>query len=111
MCIIGIGASAGGLDVLDGFFTHVQTRCNAGFGVIRDIVPSRKGMMAELLSHSKKMKVTKADNGMKVMPNCTGVILPNPTKQNMIDSVVMISAGISEAKLLESELPMVRFAK
>nr|WP_297348383.1 chemotaxis protein CheB [uncultured Glaciecola sp.] len=77
MPIVGIGASAGGLEALEAFFSHVKTPCNMAFIVIQHLDPSRKGIMAELLGRSTQMKVTEAGNGTKVMPNCVYVIPPN----------------------------------
>jgi chemotaxis protein methyltransferase CheR/two-component system CheB/CheR fusion protein len=77
MPIVGIGASAGGLEALEDFFSHVKTPSNMAFIVIQHLDPSRKGIMAELLDRCTEMKVTEAGNGMKVMPNCVYVIPPN----------------------------------
>jgi chemotaxis methyl-accepting protein methylase len=75
--IAGIGASAGGLEALEAFFSHVKTPCNMAFIVIQHLDPLRKGIMAELLDRCTQMKVAEAGNGMKVMPNCVYVIPPN----------------------------------
>ncbi|WP_427501555.1 chemotaxis protein CheB [Methylomonas sp. MED-D] len=42
--IIGIGASAGGLEALEQFFRHVPSVCGAGFVVIQHLDPTRKGI-------------------------------------------------------------------
>ncbi|MFT6692373.1 MAG: chemotaxis response regulator CheB, partial [Colwellia sp.] len=75
--IVGIGASAGGLEALEDFFIHVQTPCKMAFVVIQHLDPSHKGIMAELLQRITKMTVKEARNNMKVEQNCVYVIPPN----------------------------------
>lgn len=75
--IVGIGASAGGLEALADFFTHVLTPSSIAFVVIQHLDPTRKSIMPELLQRTTLMKVTQASNGMEVKPNCVYVIPPN----------------------------------
>ena len=75
--IIGIGASAGGLEALEQFFRHVPSGCGAGFVVIQHLDPTHKGILPELLQRVTPMKVEQADEGMQVKANCVYVIPPN----------------------------------
>lgn len=75
--IVGIGASAGGLEALDAFFTHVPLESGIGFVVIQHQDPTYKGMLPELLQRSTAIKVVAASNRIKVKPNCIYVIPPN----------------------------------
>jgi two-component system, chemotaxis family, CheB/CheR fusion protein len=75
--IVGIGASAGGLEALETFFTHVPLESGLGFVVIQHQDPNYKGMLPELLQRSTSMKVVSAGNRIKVKPNCIYVIPPN----------------------------------
>ncbi|ABM04823.1 MCP methyltransferase, CheR-type [Psychromonas ingrahamii 37] len=75
--IVGIGASAGGFEALEEFFSHVLTPCNIAFVVIQHLDPTHKGMMPELLQRDTTMKVKQARNNMKVKPNCVYVIPPD----------------------------------
>jgi len=75
--IVGVGASAGGLEALEEFFSHVSALCGLGFVVIQHLDPNHKGIMPELLQRITQMKVTQAGNHMKVEPNCVYVIPPN----------------------------------
>lgn len=75
--IVGIGSSAGGLEALSDFFSHVPTACNIAFIVIQHLDPTNKSIMPELLQRETSMKVTQARNGTKVKPNCVYVIPPN----------------------------------
>ena len=75
--IVAIGASAGGFEALEDFFSHLPTPCNIAFVVILHLDPTRKGMMPELLQRDTPMKVKQVRNNMKVKPNCVYVIPPN----------------------------------
>ncbi|MDT4328828.1 chemotaxis protein CheB [Methylomonas sp. MS20] len=75
--IIGIGASAGGLEALEQFFRHVPSVCGAGFVVIQHLDPTRKGILPELLQRVTSMKVEQAEEGMKVKADYVYVIPSN----------------------------------
>ena len=75
--IVGIGASAGGLEALDSFFSHVPDRSGMAFVVIQHLDPTHKGIMPELLQRATRMKVQQAGNRMRVKPDCVYVIPPN----------------------------------
>ncbi|MDR3553732.1 MAG: CheR family methyltransferase [Syntrophobacteraceae bacterium] len=75
--IVGIGSSAGGLEALEQFFTHVSPNCGLAFVVVSHLDPTQKGMMPELLQRFTKMKVYQAEDGLKVAPDHVYVIPPN----------------------------------
>lgn len=75
--IVGIGASAGGLEALEHFLSHVPDQSNLGFVVIQHLDPTRKGILSELLQRSTQMKVTQVKDRTKVLPNHVYVIPPN----------------------------------
>jgi two-component system CheB/CheR fusion protein len=75
--IVGIGASAGGLEALEELLKSLPADSGMAFIVIQHLDPSHKGMMPELLQRATPMQVTQAKNRMKVMPNCIYVIPPN----------------------------------
>jgi two-component system, chemotaxis family, CheB/CheR fusion protein len=75
--IIGLGASAGGLEACEQFFTHLPPDTGMAFVVVSHLDPDRKGMMPELLQRQTRLKVSQAEDGMKVLPNRIYVIPPN----------------------------------
>src|SRR5664279_418956 len=75
--IIGIGASAGGLEALEQFFGGVPTNSGMAFVVVQHLDPNRHGMLPELLQRTTPMLVRQAENRMKIQPNCIYVIPPN----------------------------------
>lgn len=75
--IIGIGASAGGLEALEQLLRNVPDNSGMAYVVIQHLDPTQKGMLPELLQRVSRMKVFQAEDGMKVHPNCVYVIPPN----------------------------------
>lgn len=75
--IIGIGASAGGLEALEQFFTNMPANCGMGFVVIQHLDPHNKGILPELLQRVTSMKVLIVTDRLKIKPNCVYVIPPN----------------------------------
>jgi len=75
--IVGIGASAGGLEALEQFFGQVPDNGGIAFVVIQHLDPTHKDMLPELLQRVTRMKVFQAGSGMKVQPDCVYVIPPN----------------------------------
>jgi len=75
--IVGIGASAGGLEALEVFLQNVPVGSGLAFVVVQHLDPTRKGIMAELLQRATPMKVTQTKDLTRVQPNCVYVIPPN----------------------------------
>jgi len=75
--IVGIGASAGGLDALEQFFSNMPKDNGMAFVVIQHLDPNHAGIMPELLQRITPMKVCQASEGLRVKPNCVYVIPPN----------------------------------
>ena len=75
--IVGIGASAGGLEALEQFLSHVPARSGMAFVIVQHLDPTRKGIMAELLQRTTRMKVLQIKDGTRVQRDCVYVIPPN----------------------------------
>ncbi|WP_276369337.1 chemotaxis protein CheB [Chryseolinea sp. H1M3-3] len=76
--IIGIGASAGGMEAIHDLFDYMPTNTGFSFVVVQHLSPDYKSLMAELLSKHTAMQVREASNNMAVEPDCIYVI---PTKK------------------------------
>ena len=77
--IVGIGASAGGLEAIEQFLEYVPENSGMAYIVVQHLDPTHKGMLPELLQRVCKMKVFQVKNLMAVRPNCVYVIPPNKT--------------------------------
>ena len=75
--IVGIGASAGGLEALELFLGRVPADSGMAYVIIQHLDPTHKGMMPELLQRITSMPVIQAKNRLKIKPNCVYVIPPN----------------------------------
>jgi two-component system CheB/CheR fusion protein len=75
--IVGIGASAGGLEALEIFLSHVPPDSGLAFVIVQHLDPTHQGIMPELLQRVTAMKVFQAKDRMKVEANCVYVIPPN----------------------------------
>ena len=90
--IVGIGASAGGLEALERLFDKMPTNTGMAFVVVQHLSPDFKSLMDELLSRRTTLPVRRVENGMVVEPNSIYLI---PPRQEMI---------FSDGKLLLTEM-------
>ncbi len=86
--VVGVGASAGGLEALEKLFGGIRPDTGLAFVVVQHLSPDFKSMMDELLSRHTQMTIHRVEDGMLVEPNSIYLI---PPKKEMI---------ISEGRLL-----------
>ncbi len=67
--VVGIGASAGGLDALERFFGNLPESSGIAFIVVSHLDPNHVSIMPELIQKSTKMKLFQAEDGMVVEPD------------------------------------------
>ncbi|MBU4415506.1 MAG: hypothetical protein KJ976_10440, partial [Proteobacteria bacterium] len=79
--IVGLGASAGGLEALEAFFSNMPPDSNIAFVVIQHLSPTHKSIMDSLLSKCTRMKVLGVEDGTKVEPNR---VYLNPPDKNVV---------------------------
>jgi len=75
--IVGLGASAGGLDALEQFLAHVPARSGLAYVIVQHLDPTHKALLVELLQRSTPMPVLEATQSMHVEPDSVYVIPPN----------------------------------
>jgi len=75
--IVGIGASAGGLEALELFLRQVPAGSGLAFVIVQHLDPTHKGVLPELLQRTTTMEVVQVRDRMKVKPNSVYVIPPN----------------------------------
>lgn len=74
--VVGIGASAGGLEALRSFFSAMPPDSGMVFVVIQHLAPNHKSLMAELLARSTDMPVARAAEGVRPLANHVYLIPP-----------------------------------
>lgn len=75
--IVGLGASAGGLGVLELFLSHVPPGSGLAYVVVQHLDPTHKAMLVELLQRCTPMPVREAVEGVRVQPDTVYVIPPD----------------------------------
>lgn len=75
--IVGIGASAGGLEALEQFLSRVPQQSGMAFVIVQHLDPTHKGVLPELLQRTTTMEVFQVKDRIKVKPDCVYVIPPN----------------------------------
>ncbi len=67
--IVGIGASAGGIEALREFFREMPPDSGMAFVIVTHLNPERHSVLDEVVGRFTTMPVTTAENGVKVKPN------------------------------------------
>jgi two-component system CheB/CheR fusion protein len=80
--IVGIGASAGGLESLEQLFSNLPSDTGLAFVVVQHLSPDFRSLMDELIARHSTMPVRLADDGMLVEPN--HIYLMPPRKEMII---------------------------
>ena len=75
--IVGIGASAGGLEAFSELLKHLPANTGMAFILVQHLDPNHESMLTELLQQETTMKVYEVKNKMKLMPDNVYVIPPN----------------------------------
>jgi two-component system CheB/CheR fusion protein len=89
--IVGMGASAGGLEAFTSFFNNMPAESHMAFVLVVHLDPGHASMMPELLKRHTKMDVIEAQDGMTVVPDRVYVIPPN-RDMSIFGRVLQISA-------------------
>ena len=75
--IVGLGASAGGLEAFEQFFRSVPPDSGMAFVLVSHLDPSHASILTEILQRTTTMPVVEAQDQMAVAPNGVYVIPPN----------------------------------
>ncbi len=75
--IVGIGASAGGLEAMEQFLKNVPEDSGMAYVMVQHLDPTQEGMLPDLLQRITRLKVFQAKDNMLVSPDCVYVIPPN----------------------------------
>lgn len=94
--IVGIGASAGGIPALEGFFRGLPGHCDMAFVIVTHLSPERESRLHEVLEHYTHMSVTIASSGTRVAPDTVYVMPENV--------VLSIRDGVLETRSLDANI-------
>jgi two-component system CheB/CheR fusion protein len=86
LLVVGIGASAGGLEAFRAFFSALPPDTGMAFILVQHLDPVRNSSLAEILSGWTTMTVSAAEDGAAIAPNRVFVIPP--------DAILKIEGGV-----------------
>src|SRR5688500_17692195 len=75
--VVGLGASAGGIEALKTFFTHVPADTGAAYIVILHLSPDHESHLAEVLQTTARMRVVQVQQRVPIEPDHVYVVSPN----------------------------------
>ena len=75
--IVGIGASAGGLEAYEKFFKHVTPASGLAYVLVPHLDPSHVSILAEILQRSTMLPVVEVEDHVVVMADHVYVVPPN----------------------------------
>src|SRR5215204_1545760 len=75
--VVGIGASAGGIEALQEFFHHVAPDSGATYVVILHLSPDHDSQLAQVLQHAASIPVTQVSGHSTIEANHVYVVPPN----------------------------------
>jgi len=77
LLVVGLGASAGGIQALRTFFSHVPADSGSAYVVILHLSPDHDSKLAEVLQTSTSIPVTQVTHPVPIEPNHVYVVPPN----------------------------------
>ena len=75
--VVGVGASAGGLEAFTEFLRSLPVDTDMAFVLVQHLTPSHPSSLSEILSRATRMTVTEVQDEPEVEPNCVYVIPPD----------------------------------
>jgi len=75
--IVGIGASAGGLEAFEAVFRNMPENPGLAFVLVPHLDPSHASILPQLVQKCTHMKVMQIEDGSKVLPNNVYIVPPN----------------------------------
>jgi two-component system CheB/CheR fusion protein len=87
--VVGIGASAGGLESLRGFFSAVPRDSGCCFVVVQHLSPDFKSFMRDILSRDSCIPVVEMEDGARLEADTIYVLVPNKNVTLVGDRLVL----------------------
>ena len=94
--VVGVGASAGGLDAFRQLLSHVPADSGIAFVLVQHLDPTRESLLSDALAQATTMKVTQAVQGAPVEAN--RVYVNPPGAQMAIEQGVLKLSPVEEDK-------------
>ena len=88
--IVGIAASAGGLEAYESFFERMPSKSGMAFILVSHLDPTHISILPEILTKKTKMKAHQIEDGQKIEPNHVYVIPPNKDLSILNGSLILM---------------------
>lgn len=88
--IVGVGASAGGLEAFTQLLFSLPTEINMAFVFVQHLDPRHESMLADILAKSTKIPVQEVKDGLSVQPGRVYIIPPN-TDMSILNGVLSLA--------------------
>src|SRR5262249_33221305 len=93
--VVGIGASAGGLESFRQVLEHLPIDTGMAFIYVQHLDPAHESILGELLSKATDMPVKEVKQGMRVEPNCVYVI-PRNTNMAIANDALLLTPRVEQ---------------
>src|ERR1700741_3997530 len=87
--VVGLGASAGGIQALREFFARVPADTGIAWVVILHLSPDHDSRLAEILQMTATIPVTQVNERTPIQPDHVYVVPPNQSLQIIDDTLVV----------------------
>lgn len=87
--IVGIAASAGGLEALGHLITNLPADSQMAYVVVQHMAPQHPSMLTQLLARQTDLKVVEITDGLRVEPNVIHITPPN-NDLDIVDGVLAL---------------------
>jgi two-component system CheB/CheR fusion protein len=104
--VVGVGASAGGLDAFRQLLAHVPANAGLALVLVQHLEPRRASLLSDALGRATRMKVAQAEDGVRVEPNRVYVIPPG-AQMALEQGVLRLSPSGDDAR--RPHLPLDHF--
>lgn len=88
--VVGLGASAGGLEALESFLRRTPVNSGIAYVVVQHLDPTQKALLPDLLQRVTSMPVYQAEHHMGIAPDSVYVIPPN-TQLSVVENTLHLA--------------------
>ena len=75
--VVGVGASAGGLEAIKALLSHLPSTTGMAYVVVQHLDPNHVSLLPELLARATPLLIKEVEEGMVVEPDCVYICPPN----------------------------------
>ncbi|SDE06001.1 chemotaxis protein CheB [Rhodospira trueperi] len=89
LTVVGVGASAGGLEALRPFVANLSAQSNMAYVIVQHMAPQYRSMLVQLLSRETSLPIKEIEHGSLLEPNTVHICPPNKDVRLSGDRLVL----------------------